>query len=203
MKALDLFCGAGGASHGLALAGFEVVGVDIRPQPKYPYRFIQADALNFDLKGYDFIWASPPCQAFTKAQQIAKREHPNLIAPIRKRLEKSGTPFVIENVPGAPLINPIMLCGAMFGLQTYRHRLFECSFQVDEPKHPEHKWPQTKMGRPPKTGEFIQVVGHFSGVKFAQKAMQINWMGQNELREAIPPAYSKYLADQFLMEQVA
>ena len=193
MKALDLFCGAGGAAMGLHLAGYEVTGVDINPQPRFPFEFIQGDALKVSLKGYDFIWASPPCQAFTLAQRIRKNAHPDLIAPIRKRLRASGIPYVIENVDGAPLIDPITLCGAMFNLQTYRHRIFECSFPIAQPFHPPHKAKTTKMGRPPKAGEFMHVVGNFSGVKAARKAMGIDWMSRDELSEAIPPVYSKFI----------
>ena len=119
-RALDLFCCAGGASEGLRRAGFEVVGVDIEPQPHYPFEFHQADALTFPLDGFDFIWASPPCQAYTLCQRIQKNEHPDLVAPIRERLHANGAPYCIENVPGAPLVEPIELCGTMFGLRTYQ-----------------------------------------------------------------------------------
>jgi DNA (cytosine-5)-methyltransferase 1 len=192
-RALDLFCCAGGASEGLRRAGFNVVGVDIDPQPQYPFEFHQADALTFPLDGFDFIWASPPCQAFTVAQRIRKNVHPDLVAPIRERLKLSGNLYCIENVPNAPLIEPIQLCGAMFGLQTYRHRLFECSFPIEQPEHPKHVNKNAKMGRPIADGEFIQVVGNFSNIEFARDAMQIDWMTGNTLREAIPPAYSEYI----------
>jgi DNA (cytosine-5)-methyltransferase 1 len=192
-KALDLFCCGGGAGMGLHQAGFEVVGVDIDPQPRYPFAFIQADALTYPLEGFDFIWASPPCQRFTKASKLQGNTHPDLIAPMRERLTAAGVPWAIENVPGAPLLNPIELCGQMFGLELYRHRLFECSFPVEAPHHPEHRRPQVKMGRPPKPGEIIQVVGHFSNVPQGQKAMGIDWLSQDKLREAIPPAYAKFI----------
>ena len=117
-RALDLFCGGGGTSYGLALAGYEVTGVDTMPQPRYPFRFIRADALEFPLDGFDLICASPPCQAYTAARHIRGNEHPRLIGPIRERLAASGIPWVLENVPGAPLINPVMLCGGMFGLKS-------------------------------------------------------------------------------------
>lgn len=141
LKALDLFCGAGGASMGLHRAGFDVTGVDIRPQPRYPFAFHQADALAFPLEGFDFIWASPPCQAFTALRHMpTAKEHPNLIPETRARLIGVGASYCIENVPGAPLGDAghlIMLCGTMFGLQTAdgraelrRHRLFEASFSI-------------------------------------------------------------------------
>ena len=199
MRALDLFCCAGGASMGLRHAGFDVVGVDIHPQPHYPFEFYQSDALTFPLDGFDFIWASPPCQAFTLAQRIRGNSHPDLISPIRERLASAGALYVIENVPGAPLINPIELCGAMFpGLRTYRHRLFECSFPCEQPVHPPHDAPLRKMGRKPRDGEFIHVVGNFSGAEDARRAMGISWMPRDKLREAVPPAYAEYIGRQAL-----
>src|SRR5579864_7523043 len=123
-RALDLFCGAGGATKGLQMAGFHVVGVDIKPQPRYcGDEFHQADAVTFSLEGFDFIWASPPCQQFTplRARQEWK-EYPDHVDAIRQRLMESSVDYVIENVPGAPLGYWITLCGSMFGLRTYRHR---------------------------------------------------------------------------------
>jgi len=193
LRALDLFCCAGGAGMGLHRAGFEVVGVDISPQPRYPFEFHQADALTFPLEGFDFIWASPPCQAHTLAQRIRGNEHPDLIEPIRARLIAAGVPYCIENVPGAPLIDPIELCGSMFGLRTYRHRLFECSFPAVQPEHPEHTAPLRKMGRPVQDGEFMHIVGNFSGADLAREIMGMPWASRDELREAIPPAYAEYI----------
>lgn len=194
--ALDLFCGAGGASQGLYRAGFDVVGIDISPQPHYPFTFIQADALTEPLAGFDFIWASPPCQAFTLAQRIRGNDHPELIAVMRDRLAAQGVPWAIENVPGAPLINPIELCGAMFtGLRVYRHRLFECSFPIEAPVHPMHVAPLRKMGRPVRDGEFMHVVGNFSGVQKARESMGIDWMTRDEIREAIPPVYAEFIGN--------
>lgn len=199
MNALDLFCGAGGASMGLHMAGFEVVGVDINPQPHYPFEFVQGDAMKYPLDGFDLIWASPPCQAFTLAQRIRKRAHPDLIKPIRDRLHGSGTQYVIENVEGSPLLCPVLLCGSMFpGLRVYRHRLFEASFYIKEPNHPKHVAKLRKMGRRVQEGEFMHVVGNFTGVELAREAMGISWMKRDELREAIPPAYSEYVARQAL-----
>lgn len=186
---------------GLHNAGFEVVGVDIEPQPKYPFKFIQADARTIALHHYDFLWASPPCQAFTKAGKQHRKngkKYVNLINDIRDYFVASGKPFVIENVPGAPLINPIELCGSMFDLKVYRHRIFETNFPVKVPEHPPHMKKQVKMGRPVTEDDFIHVVGHFSGVPLARKAMGIDWLGQKELAQAIPPAFSEYIARQYL-----
>jgi DNA (cytosine-5)-methyltransferase 1 len=204
LKALDLFCGAGGATRGLQRAGFTVAGVDIDSQPHYIGEFfIKTDALTWQLeKGeYDFVWASPPCQKHTNAQRIQKRNHPDLIPATREKLHAAGIPFCIENVVGAPLVNPIMLCGVQFGLGTYRHRLFECSFPIAQIKHETHWRAQAKMGRPVQDGEFIQIVGNFSDVTKAREAMQIDWMTRDEMAQAIPPAYSKYIAEQWLARE--
>lgn len=198
-KILDLFCCGGGAGMGYHLAGFEVVGVDIEPQPKYPFEFIRDDAISFLISHgneFDAVHASPPCQAFTPATKQWRgegREYNDFISATRKELIALGRPWVIENVVGAPLVDPVLLCGAMFGLKTYRHRLFESSHYLYVPAHLKHTIPQAKMGRAPKDGEFIQVVGHFSGVPFAQKAMNIGWLGQKELAQAIPPAYTEFI----------
>lgn len=182
-------------------AGFTVIGVDLAAQPRYPFRFWQRDALAF-LSRYgrffDAIHASPPCQAFTNAQRLQGNEHPELIEPTRALLEDLGKPFVIENVPGAPLKNPAVLCGAMFGLRTYRHRLFETNWDLTAPAHPEHIAKTTKMGRRPRPGEFMHVVGNFSGVDVAREAMGIDWMTRDGLREAIPPAYTEWIGRQLL-----
>lgn len=179
---------------GLHRAGFDVTGVDIEPQPHYPFPFIQADALAMSLRGFDFIWASPPCQAYTLAQRIRDNTHPDLIAPVRRMLQRSGAgAWVIENVVGAPLVSPTELCGAMFGLKVYRHRLFEASFPMKAPEHPLHVAHLRKMGRRPEPGDFMHVVGNFSGVAQAREAMGIDWMMRDELREAIPPAYAEHI----------
>jgi len=200
-RLLDLFCCQGGASMGYHQAGFEVVGVDINPQPRYPFEFHQADALTFDLAGFDAIHASPPCQAYSNAQRIRANEHPDLVAPIRERLVSAGVPWVIENVVGAPLNDPTILCGAMFdGLRVYRHRLFEASFPLPAPPHPEHVAPLRKMGRPPLPGEFMHIVGNFSGVQQGREAMGIDWMNREGLRESIPPAYARHVGAHLLAD---
>lgn len=201
-KCLDLFCCAGGAGEGYKLAGFDVTGVDIVEQPKNPHRFILGDALEYAKKHgheYDFIHASPPCQAYTKAgKQWRKegKEYPDLIAETRKVLQELGKPYVIENVPDSPLIDPIKLNGSFFGIKVHRLRLFETNFELPQPEF-EHIQP-VKMGRPVKEGDVIQPVGHFSGVPYARKEMELPWMGQKELAQAIPPVYTKWIAERYL-----
>jgi DNA (cytosine-5)-methyltransferase 1 len=185
-------------------AGFDVTGVDLFPQPRYPFKFIQADAVEYLREhGHEYAGAhaSPPCQAHTNAQKIMGNEHPDLISPTREVLLELGIPFVIENVPGAPLNDPFELCGAMFALGTYRHRLFETNFNVDALEHPTHVARTTKMGRKPVDGEMMHVVGNFSGVEKAKQAMGIDWMTRDGLRESIPPAYTKYIGA-YLMEEI-
>lgn len=200
VRALDLFCGAGGVSEGLRRAGFEVTGVDLLPQPHYRGGvFVQADALTFPLEGYDFIWASPPCQAYSSLRVTHPGcEHPDLIGRVRERLLVSGVPWAIENVPGAPLRNPVVLCGLALGLKVKRHRLIEASFPIPALPCPK--------GHP---GEWYHVAGRGSGVRtnrnaktprreppnagVAREAMGISWMPWSRLSQAIPPAYSEHV----------
>lgn len=215
--ALDLYCCQGGATRGLQDAGFYVIGVDKSPQPRYcGDEFIQADVIEFltefiDLEAHQLVatpklvHASPPCQGGTNAQKIQKREHPRLIAPTRALLRELGVPYVIENVvPGPelahldPLIDPVLLCGTMFGMRTYRHRLFESSFPLTAPPHPEHLRQQVKMGRPIGPDDFYQAIGNFSGVEIARQDMKVPWMSRDGIRECIPPVYAQYVAEQFL-----
>ena len=196
-KALDLFCGAGGASMGLYRAGFDVTGVDIEPKPEYPFAFIQADALAFDLTGFDFIWASPPCQAFTayKRRGGHVRPRPNLIPDVRERLLASGAAWVIENVAGAPLDNPIMLCGSMFGLDVRRHRFFEASYPIAQPTC-NHAAQTPRF--PPATNRSnlrstVEVGVWRIPLEVQRRAMGIDWMTLKNLSQAIPPAYAEYI----------
>lgn len=207
MRLLDLFCGAGGCSVGYKLAGFtDITGVDRSCQSNYPFKFIQADWSNINLNDYDFIHASPPCQEFvpfTKLNRSMGRYdyHQDLINPVRDALIKSGKPYVIENVMKAPLNNPIILCGNMFDLRTYRHRKFETSFPVLQPKHKKH---DRKIGAINKNNGFnqhgiISVFGHFSApLEYARFALGINWMSRKELSQAIPPTYTEYIGRQYL-----
>lgn len=199
-KALDLFCCAGGASEGLRRAGFDVTGVDIEPQPHYPFKFIQADALTFPLDGFDFIWASPPCQAFTAYKRrpghVAKR--PNLIPAIRKRLHGSHAHWVIENVPGAPLVEPFTLCGSMFGLDVRRHRIFESSFPALAPSC-NHKIQTPRFPQATNRANLrstVEIGVWRIPVEVQQRAIGIDWMPVNKLSQAIPPAYSEWIANQ-------
>jgi DNA (cytosine-5)-methyltransferase 1 len=215
-RLLDLFCGAGGAAVGYARAGFDVVGVDIRPQPRYPFEFEQADALEVlrdlverdwyrlgphaHLSDFDAIHASPPCQAYSKTQQLRGRQHPDLVVATRKLLLATGLPYVIENVPGAPLIEPVVLEGQMFdGLRTQRARWFETNWPLDIPflRSPRPA-PNAKMGRKPKPYEWMHVVGNTSAVDEARAAMGIDWMNRDELAQAIPPAYTELIGHQLM-----
>jgi DNA (cytosine-5)-methyltransferase 1 len=207
-RLLDLFCGAGGAAVGYHRAGFEVVGVDIKPQKHYPFEFHQADALEYLAehgREFDAIHASPPCQAFTTlARMWNAKKHESLVEPTREALVASGRPFVIENVVGAPLVAPVLLCGTMFGLgteraQLRRHRLFETSFPVGLTPTHQH------------VGRVIGVYGNKSrdrrrangGSKDfpnedAKMAMGIDWMTRAELSQAIPPAYTEWIGKQLI-----
>ncbi|WP_282206551.1 DNA cytosine methyltransferase [Kitasatospora fiedleri] len=201
LRVLDLFCCQGGAGMGYHLAGFDVTGIDLAPQPRYPLAFRQADALAYLAEHgteFDLIHASPPCQRYTNAQKIRGNEHPDLMQPLRDLLTATGRPYVIENVPGSPLLAPVELCGSMFGLRTYRHRLFETSFPVAALHHPRHLAPNAKMGRPVRDGEFMHIVGNFSNVPLAREVMAMPWASRDSLREAIPPVYTAHIAAQYL-----
>jgi DNA (cytosine-5)-methyltransferase 1 len=210
---LDLFCGAGGAAMGYHRAGFDVVGVDIKPQPEFPFEFIQGDWQDplwvlpgvWERQGRPYaIHASPPCQAYSTMTKKWGRsaEHPDLVAPVREHLEAIGAPFVIENVAGAPLADPVMLCGSMFGLEgdgwyLKRHRLFEA--------HGFSLWPPGPCAH---RGAAMAVFGHPGGSSkrdpkarfgsFAEwkVAMGIDWMKAGELAESIPPAYTEWIGRQ-------
>jgi DNA (cytosine-5)-methyltransferase 1 len=209
-RLLDLFCGAGGAGMGYHRAGFDVVGVDVKPQPRYPFEFVQADAMTYPLDGFDAIHASPPCQDHSTTKDFGGPHGTGwMLLATRGRLSASGRPWVIENVQGSPLphqldlfgANGLALCGCMFpelrGL-IYEDRLFETSFPIPQPPHCLHRWPQTKMGRPPKPGECMQVTGHFSDVPEARRRYRAPWMTQGELAQAIPPAYAEYIGGRLL-----
>lgn len=208
MRALDLFCCAGGVSVGLAQAGFDVTAVDIRRQPRHRGgQFIQSDAMTFSLEGYDFIWASPPCQGYsiTKAIHGSSDWYPKLIEPVRKRLKASGIPYVIENVEQARrhMVDPIMLCGLMFNLRVLRHRLFEAGngltlWVPDHSTHPYHPGGLTNSCRGYSKGfPYVTVAGNnYNRAEGAAAMGGVDWMNRKELSQAIPPVYAQFIGAQ-------
>lgn len=216
-RLLDLFCCAGGAGRGYQLAGFEVVGVDIAPQPRYAGDlFFQGDAIDLGARmlteparygAFHAVHASPPCQAHSLLQRQNKREYADFIPQTRELLDSSGLPYIIENVEGAPLHDPVRLCGAMFPeLRVYRHRLFESNVRLQVPPHPRHTsktftYDKRKKhyGLPITPDSFIQVTGGGNApVADKARAMGITWMTGRELNEALPPAYTQLLGVQLL-----
>lgn len=223
-RILDLFCGAGGAAMGYHRAGFDVVGVDIRPQPHYPFEFHQADALDvldcetqsgreWNWRRFDAIHASPPCQRYSTATKRngTQGDHPDLIAETRLLLRATALPYVIENVVGAPLINPVLVCGTRLGLaaggyRLRRHRIFETNWPI---------WPlaagfgcgchgdvrpvlDVTGGDPTKKARADDGGGrpHKDTADEARRIMGIDWMTKAELNEAIPPAYTELIGAQ-------
>lgn len=219
---LDLFCGAGGAAMGYHRAGFDIIGVDINPQPNYPFMFIQSDALEelreppYTLAPRITVWkrffrrpdvihASPPCQHYSPLSALSPdKTYPDLIAATRDLLDQTKIPYVIENVMSAPLIKDrsITLCGSMFGLRTYRHRQFESHLPLVAPPHPKHVIKTATKQRKTlwEQGWHVSVTGDV-GVYVGPEAMGIDWMNGNELCEAIPPAYTEQVGRQ-LKEQL-
>ena len=208
MRLLDLYCKAGGSSKGYQLAGFEVVGVDIKKQKRYPYKFIQADCLELMkdmefLKSFDVITASPPCQTHSITQHLRNAQGKStdkidLIPQTREALIASGKPYVIENVPGSPLINPIRMCGSSFGLKVRRHRLFESNIQLTS-SICNHKEQGKPVGIYGSMRDEIPKGGHTAkSIEQAREAMGIDWMIWGELVEAIPPVYTETIGKQIL-----
>ena len=208
MKLLDLFCGVGGASVGYAQAGFEVHGVDLKHGKRYPFTYLRADVLDVlrndeFIQQFDVIHASPPCQTHSITQHLRNAQGKStskidLIPETRAALIASGKPYIIENVVGSPLINPIQVCGSSFGLQVRRHRLFESNLKLQGSKC-NHK----AQGRPvgvygslndeiPNGGKTAKTISE------ARIAMGIDWAIWTELVEAIPPAFTKYLGHQVI-----
>lgn len=213
MKLLDLFCKAGGAARGYMNAGFHVTGVDRSPQPRYAGDdFIQGDALEYVAahgNAFDVIHASPPCQAHSDLQKQSKINYVDLIAPTREILLSLGLPYVIENVEGAPLHDPVMICGAGIpGLRVIRHRLFESSMPLVgipcPPRHPlvfTYDKRKAHKGRLDQDTSFVQVTGGGNcTVANKRSAMGIDWMIGSELNEAIPPAYTEFIGLQLMKE---
>lgn len=222
-RLLDLFCGAGGCSVGYHRAGFDVVGVDIEPHPDYPFEFVEADAMDVlddltYLSQFDVVHASPPCQAYSITRHSHNVEHPDLLPAVRDALLAWGGPYVIENVPGAPMPGAVVLCGSEFGLSAYdpasdrrltlrRHRLFEsnvflmgaggCTCAEDRAKG--------RIGGVYGGGSTdrnhareVRRGGYTPSNSVAKELMGIDWMKREDLTQAIPPAYTEFLGDQLL-----
>jgi DNA (cytosine-5)-methyltransferase 1 len=201
-KGLDLFCGAGGCSKGYDEADFDMTGVDLYPQRHYPYQFVQADWAEYlaeHWREYDFIHASPPCQGYSQLAAMHPMKaatYPKLIEPVRQALRTTGLPYAIENVESAPL-SGVVLCGSMFDLRVERgwlrrHRRFETSFSVVQPK--------CVHGPGPAVGVYGHG-GHSGKHRMlkrdeAAEIMRIDWMNRDELAQAIPPAYTRFIGVQ-------
>lgn len=210
-RLLDLFCCAGGAAEGYRRAGFEVVGVDIAPQPEYPFEFHRGDAIEF-LTSYgaefDVVHASPPCQASTTltagTNQALAPKYPQLIPETRRALTATGRPWVMENVSGAPLRRDVLLCGEMFSLAVIRHRVFELGgWAARQPVHPKHRGRVSGCRHGQWfTGPYFAVYGAGGGkgsISEWQTAMGIDWVtDRRSLAEAIPPAYTQFLGSELL-----
>jgi DNA (cytosine-5)-methyltransferase 1 len=210
-RLLDLFCCAGGAAMGYHRAGFDVVGVDVLPQPNYPFAFHQADALTFPLDGFDAIHASPPCQANIKglgavnAALGRENTHVDLIPETRARLRAAGVPYVIENVVGAALLAPVRVCGSAFALPIRRHRMFESNVMLLVPscEHDREReakyWTSYQNGVKGRRAKVVQVYGQGAERHEWGPALGIDWMTPGELTQAIPPAYTEHIGRQLLL----
>jgi len=206
-KLLDLFCCEGGAAMGYHRAGFDVVGVDKVEQPRYPFEFLQADALEYLRQhGHEFdaIHASPPCQGYSSMRHVTGKEYPKLFEIVREMCVAIGKPFVIENVVGAPFDpnKTIWLKGTMFDLRVFRKRGFESNvLLLQPPPLPNHAFGKAgKQGRPLKEGEaYITVTGNFNQEGgYAKVAMGIDWMTRKGMSQAIPPAYTEFIGKQLI-----
>ena len=218
-RLLDLYCCAGGAAVGYHRAGFDVVGVDITFQKNYPYEFHQADALAYVAEhGHEFdaIHASPPCQAFSKTRTLHNNEHPDLVAPTREALEATGKPYIIENVVGAPLLDPLMLCGTEFGmtaldvdgvpLKVLRHRLFESNIPLTRRGECDHDpsiltasiygagggWTPEHRDSPTRRG------GYVPHTDVCRELLGVDWTTKHELSQVVPPAFTEHLGKQLI-----
>lgn len=220
-RLLDLFCCQGGASRGYVDASFDVVGVDIDPQPRYPYEFVQADAIDY-LRDhgheFDAIHASPPCQSFLNLGKVnvalgRDYDYPNLIGPVRELLIELGKPYIIENVQDASthLIDPVRVCGTGLNRPIRRHRLFESNIPLqgvacDHKKFSEPKyWTGWRPKGEKRLSTVVQVYGNAGGQHEWPEAMGIDWMDRHGFVEAIPPAYTEHVGLQLIdhLEKVA
>lgn len=206
-RLLDLFCGSGGAGMGYSRAGFDVTGVDIVAQKRYPFEFHQADALDYVREHgheFDVIHASPPCQRYS-ARTFDRERHADLIPETRDSLIKTGKVWVIENVPRAPLIDPVVLCGSSFELRVRRHRLFESPIALSAPAC-DHEWQNNdKIFRIYDHKKWfdsgvvaVYGTGGRKGNEHWKSAMGIDWMTHAEIVQAIPPAYTEFIGRQLM-----
>jgi DNA (cytosine-5)-methyltransferase 1 len=211
LKLLDLFCGAGGASAGYAKAGFEVTGIDVKHGKRYPFTYIKGDVRDFldpeFLQQFDVIAASPPCQTFSATKHLRNAQGKstskiNMIPMVRDALIMSNRIYVIENVPNAPLINPVQLCGSAFNLKVRRHRLFESNFPL-KGTDCHHKQQGKPIGIYGSMRDEIPNGGHTAKtMDQANDAMGIDWMIWGELVESIPPAYTHFIGQQLSTEVI-
>lgn len=199
MRLLDLCCGGGGAAVGYHRAGFdEIIGVDLSPTrlvDLYPFEFHYGDALTFPLDGYDLIHASPPCQLWAPSTHVGgdRANHRDILTPLLARLRQSGTPYVVENVPAAPFLPDVILCGSMFGLDVWRHRFFATSFPVPQPLCRHTRRPVTVTGH---SGGPHEQLAEWSA------AMGIDWLSMRWLSQAIPPAFTEHIGRAFLAQNL-
>jgi DNA (cytosine-5)-methyltransferase 1 len=205
-RLLDLFCGAGGSAAGYFRTGFtEIVGIDIRPQPRYPFTFLRCDwrkYLRKHWREFDAIHASPPCQCYTQASVIYGREHPDLVPAVRRALSRLPLPWVMENVPGAPMADDaITLCGSSFGLGVRRHRLFEASFPLgDAPpcRHESQPSYLTPGFGHSGVGAYVSGKRRRCLVPEMQEAMKIDWMTRKEMAQAVPPVFAEWVGERLI-----
>ena len=218
MRVLDLFSCGGGASMGYHKAGFEVVGVDIKKKRDYPFTQLKYDVLELFkdkplewFREFDLIHASPPCQKFSRASRGAswgEVSQVDLIEPVRDFLKTLNVPYVIENVEGSPLHNPVKLCGSMFGLKVRRHRLFETSWVWSSEYECRHKYQGKPIGIYGSMGDTVKGVCSITGktvyggstaktIEEGRAAMGINWLNWGDLKESIPPIYTYSVAVDF------
>jgi len=218
MRLLDLYCCEGGSATGYANAGFDVVGVDIAPQRRYPFEFHQGDAIDYLLehgREFDAIHASPPCQAYSITKHSHSKEHPDLLEPTRRALQQIGKPYIIENVEGAPLIDPLLLCGTMFGLRAVdvdgvplalqRHRLFESNVWLMSAGGCAHDHTQvagvyggSRHTKPEDRDNPGRRGGYTPATSIRADLMGMPWASQYGLSQAIPPAYTEFLGGQLM-----